>query len=174
MLPLDCQEGNHAPLDSSSTEMYQRDSWSHFARFVVLLLHSSCPVQRERHCSNAKVLSCGEHVSRSFVSPSTSCNAPSSSNSEGEVPSTLQCFCSCPTHVSGCRYWARHTIRAWISVPLYAHSKGRQDLMLECLAGELLYLASLAFVCWRNPVAALWVFIVPFLLTSFAIMFGNW
>ena len=72
------------------------------------------------------------------------------------------------------RYWAKHTFGAWFHVPLYAYRKGRRDLLLECLAGELLYLLALALISWKNPVAAIWLLLLPFLLTSVAIMFGNW
>lgn len=72
------------------------------------------------------------------------------------------------------RYWASHALAAWIRVPLYAYKKGRFDLLLKCLASEALYLAFVSLTAWANFVAALWLLIIPFVITSLALMFGNW
>ena len=73
-----------------------------------------------------------------------------------------------------CRYWARHAIGAWIAVPAYAFTCKRWDLLWECLAGEVSYFAAAALIARSAPVAALWLLLVPYVVTSFAIMFGNW
>jgi fatty acid desaturase len=56
----------------------------------------------------------------------------------------------------------------------YFGRKRRRSLMLRAFAGEALYLGAvtaLLFVDWRPAVV---VFVVPFLVTRFAMMAGNW
>lgn len=57
---------------------------------------------------------------------------------------------------------------------MYAYRKGRLDLLLKCLLSEALYLAVVGVCVWANPVAAVWLLVVPYLVTSLALMFGNW
>ena len=59
-------------------------------------------------------------------------------------------------------------------VPLYAYKKKRMELFWECLVGEALYLGLVGLAVWATPVTAIWVLIVPFFITSLALMFGNW
>ena len=44
----------------------------------------------------------------------------------------------------------------------------------RCLMAEAAYCAAM-LALWRlNSVATTWVFLVPHVVTSFALMFGNW
>ena len=61
-----------------------------------------------------------------------------------------------------------------MEVPAYACRAQRWQLLAQCLATEAAYLAAVGLLASRNLVAALWVFIIPYLLTSLALMFGNW
>ena len=63
---------------------------------------------------------------------------------------------------------------AWVEVPLYACRRRRWALLGQCLATEGAYLAA-ACLLWRwNAVATLWVLALPYLVSSLALMFGNW
>ena len=73
-----------------------------------------------------------------------------------------------------CRYWARHACAAWLEVPWYACRARRWQLLAQCLATEAGYLTAIWLLARWNAVAALWVFTIPYLLTSLALMFGNW
>ena len=73
-----------------------------------------------------------------------------------------------------CRYWARHACAAWLEVPWYACRAQRWQLLAQCLATEAGCLAAVWLLASWSAAAALWVFIVPYLLTSLALMFGNW
>jgi len=47
-------------------------------------------------------------------------------------------------------------------------------LAISCGLVEVAYLGGLALL-WRvNWVATLWVFVLPFVVSSFALMIGNW
>lgn len=71
-------------------------------------------------------------------------------------------------------YWARHVLAAWVEVPMYALKIGRISLLAECLAMEASYMLAVCLLWHFNSVATLWVFVVPYLLSSLALMFGNW
>ncbi len=71
-------------------------------------------------------------------------------------------------------YWCRYWIGAWFELPVYAARRKRFDWAARTVRSELLYWAVLALL-WRvNHVATLWCFIIPFFLSSFLFMFGNW
>ena len=73
-----------------------------------------------------------------------------------------------------CRYWLRHALGGLVEVPLYALHKRRWALAAQCIASELAYLVAV-LALWRvRPVATLWAFIIPYAVTSLALMFGNW
>ena len=72
------------------------------------------------------------------------------------------------------RYWLRHGVAVWGELPLYAVRKGRFNAAAQCLAAEAAYCCMLAALWRLNAVATLWVFLLPFVISSFALMFGNW
>lgn len=57
---------------------------------------------------------------------------------------------------------------------MYALKIGRISLLAECLAMEASYMLAVCLLWHFNSVATLWVFVVPYLLSSLALMFGNW
>ena len=71
-------------------------------------------------------------------------------------------------------YWARHALLGPIEVPLHAAIAKRWDLLAACLLTESSYVVAIAWLRSIAPVATLWVFIVPYMVSSFALMFGNW
>lgn len=72
------------------------------------------------------------------------------------------------------RYWLRHGILIWVELPVYALRKRRLCAACRCLAAELSCCAAMAALWRLNSVATTWVFLIPFVVTSFALMFGNW
>ena len=73
-----------------------------------------------------------------------------------------------------CRYWFRHATLAWLELPIYALSCRRYKLAAEVVAAELMY-GSVVFGMYQwRPVATLWLFLIPYLLSTLAMMFGNW
>ncbi|KAJ9514696.1 hypothetical protein QJQ45_028421 [Haematococcus lacustris] len=71
-------------------------------------------------------------------------------------------------------YWCRFFVGAWLELPLYAARRKRSALSLSTLASELLYWLLGAWLWRRNTVATLWTLVLPFLLSSFLLSFGNW
>jgi fatty acid desaturase len=44
-----------------------------------------------------------------------------------------------------------------------------------CLATEISYAVTIAYLyCYVAPIATFWVLILPYIVSSFALMFGNW
>ena len=91
-----------------------------------------------------------------------------------------------PAHQQGCqvldrgtvwfhgRYWVRHATAAWLELLLYAVRRRRMGVLLKSAAAETLYFG-IVYMLWRwQPVQTLWVFILPYIVTSAAFMFGNW
>jgi fatty acid desaturase len=72
------------------------------------------------------------------------------------------------------RYFLRFFFGALFQLAFYFSKRGRRALMLRCIVGETLFLAcivALACVSWRATVV---VFVLPFIITRFAMMAGNW
>lgn len=63
---------------------------------------------------------------------------------------------------------------AWVELPLYALRRGRWAALAACLATEAAYLGGVQVLWVANPMATKWVFVIPFFISSFALMFGNW
>lgn len=71
-------------------------------------------------------------------------------------------------------YWVRFWAAIWIELPLYAFWRRRYGLLAQAL-GSLAAFATVAALLQRvSPVATLWVLVVPFFVSSLAMMFGNW
>ncbi|DBA80504.1 TPA: hypothetical protein ACH3X1_007775 [Trebouxia sp. C0004] len=71
-------------------------------------------------------------------------------------------------------YWLRYLVGIWIELPLYAIKAQRWHVVLECLSLEAVYIALVACLWHINRAATVWTCIVPLMVTSFALMFGNW
>ncbi|GFR48554.1 hypothetical protein Agub_g10453 [Astrephomene gubernaculifera] len=72
------------------------------------------------------------------------------------------------------RYWVRFWLGTWVELPLYALRKGRPRQAAACVACATTYWAVLAALWRLNSVATLWALVVPFFVSTFALMFGNW
>lgn len=71
-------------------------------------------------------------------------------------------------------YWMRFSLAIWMELPYYAWARGRNDLFIKCMCTSTVYLGGLYYMHSLYPVQTLWVFMVPFGVASFAMMFGNW
>jgi hypothetical protein len=72
------------------------------------------------------------------------------------------------------RYFLRFFFFVLYEISRYFVRKGRRSLMVRCVLGEFLFTATvvgLFFVNWR---ATLCVFLLPYIITRFAMMAGNW
>src|SRR5260370_29620014 len=72
------------------------------------------------------------------------------------------------------RYFLRFFFGALFQLTRYFAGKRRRALMIRCIIGELTFFAGifvLFFVDWRATIA---VFVLPFVITRFAMMTGNW
>jgi hypothetical protein len=72
------------------------------------------------------------------------------------------------------RYFFRFFFLISLELPIYFRRVKRRGLMIRCFGGEMLFLltvAGLAYLNWRATVA---VFVLPFLITRFGMMAGNW
>jgi hypothetical protein len=72
------------------------------------------------------------------------------------------------------RYFLRFLFLVLGELTRYLGRKGRRGLMIRCLAGELMFYAAVAGLTYLNWRATLVVLIVPFVVTRFAMMAGNW
>jgi len=71
-------------------------------------------------------------------------------------------------------YWLRFVFLSTIELPIYCARRRRYGLLSKLLAGEALWLLLLRTLYGLRPVQTVWVFLVPFLVSSFLLMFGNW
>ena len=71
-------------------------------------------------------------------------------------------------------YWLRFLLAVWVELPAYAFMRARYRLAARCVASTAVTaLAYSALAAW-NPVGTLWVLVLPLLLGSLLLMFGNW
>lgn len=71
-------------------------------------------------------------------------------------------------------YWMRYTTAIWFELPYYAYKRDRMKLLRHSLTSAAFYMSMLYVLYGLNPMATKWVFMYPYLVTSFALMFGNW
>jgi fatty acid desaturase len=72
------------------------------------------------------------------------------------------------------RYFFRFFFLVLIELSIYLEKRRRRGLMLRCIAGELLFYLGVAALLCLNWRATLVVFVLPFVITRFAMMAGNW
>lgn len=71
-------------------------------------------------------------------------------------------------------YWLRFAVLGLIELPVYAVKSKRWGTVLHCLLTEALS-ACCIYKLWHvNPVGTFWIFIAPFLISTLALMLGNW
>jgi fatty acid desaturase len=72
------------------------------------------------------------------------------------------------------RYFFGFFVAALPALTVYLAKRKRRSLMIRCICGEVLFVAAMAvlfYVDWRATVV---VFALPFVITRFAMMAGNW
>ena len=72
------------------------------------------------------------------------------------------------------RYWLRFTLLGGPDLLLYAVRRGRWAHVGRAGMAMLVYWAVVAWRVSVAPAAAIWTLVVPYLITSAALMFGNW
>jgi hypothetical protein len=72
------------------------------------------------------------------------------------------------------RYFFRFFFAGIYELTRYFAQRRRRSLMFRCLLGETVFLGGVVALCFVNWRATLAVFILPFLITRFAMMAGNW
>ena len=65
-------------------------------------------------------------------------------------------------------------VGTWVELPLYAATRGRPEWTARAAAGGLGYWLMIGALFRVNAVAATWTLLLPFLVSSFCLMFGNW
>lgn len=50
----------------------------------------------------------------------------------------------------------------------------RWDLVCQCVCMEAVYIALVLCLWHINRAATMWTLVLPLVITSFALMFGNW
>jgi hypothetical protein len=63
---------------------------------------------------------------------------------------------------------------SWTQLPQYALKTGRHAVLAKSVTTELAYLTAVRLLWQYNHVATLWVLVLPFFVSSLALMFGNW
>jgi len=71
-------------------------------------------------------------------------------------------------------YWLKFFTTTYFYLPYYAIKRGRTDLAIQSTAACIGYFWLINFTWKINAAASVYVFIIPNLITSFALMFGNW
>ena len=68
----------------------------------------------------------------------------------------------------------RHAFAAWLELLFYALRKRRLSLLAKSAAAESAYVITV-YILWQwKPIQTLWALILPYAVTSLALMFGNW
>lgn len=71
-------------------------------------------------------------------------------------------------------YWAKFFFTTYFYLPYYAIKKGRNDLALQSTLACMCYFLMVRTMLKYNTAATMYVFVLPQIITSFALMFGNW
>ena len=72
------------------------------------------------------------------------------------------------------KYMLRFVIGIWVELPYCLFRKQRYKVAAHCISGELIFLTSIYFLFTFRPIATTFVFILPTIVISFALMDGNW
>jgi len=71
-------------------------------------------------------------------------------------------------------YWGKFVTATWFYLPYYAAKKGRFNEAATTLIGSILYSFAVYQLTKHNFWATFYAFMLPLVVTSFALMFGNW
>jgi fatty acid desaturase len=71
-------------------------------------------------------------------------------------------------------YMLRFAVAIWVELPYLLFRQGRYQVVTQCLAGELFFFGTSAYLFSLRPIATFFVFLFPVVFISFAMMQGNW
>jgi len=71
-------------------------------------------------------------------------------------------------------YWLKFYTTTYFYLPYYAMKRGMYTLAMQGILGSVAYFFTLHMSYQRNPAATIYVLLLPNIITSFALMFGNW
>jgi fatty acid desaturase len=72
------------------------------------------------------------------------------------------------------QYWVRYVFAIWVQLPYYLFRRARYSLLVTCVAGQAIYLGGTYLLYTRvSAQATFWTIIVPYLVSSLLLMFGN-
>jgi fatty acid desaturase len=72
------------------------------------------------------------------------------------------------------RYMLRYVFLIWFELPYYLVQQKRYKVAARCLTGTVAFFLSIYYLFQLRPIATLFVFILPTIILSFALMEGNW
>jgi hypothetical protein len=72
------------------------------------------------------------------------------------------------------RYWLRFMTLDNFGLAAYLWRAGRRAALARYAAGSLAFFTLVALLYWRSPAATCVVFVLPYVLTRFFLMAGNW
>ena len=72
------------------------------------------------------------------------------------------------------KYMLRYTFLIWFELPYHLIRQKRHKVAIRCLAGISIFFTSTYFLFELRPISTLFVFILPTIILSFALMEGNW
>jgi hypothetical protein len=70
-------------------------------------------------------------------------------------------------------YWLRFALGGWVETPLRCVRYGRWRLLAASVAAEAAYFGCAAAAWKLNPRATLWVLLLPYAISTLALMFGK-
>jgi fatty acid desaturase len=71
-------------------------------------------------------------------------------------------------------YWGWFMVSTAINLPRYLIRKNRSKLAYKTLFGEFGFYVAAGLLLWLVPVGTFFVFVLPFLVVRFLMMWGNW
>ena len=71
-------------------------------------------------------------------------------------------------------YWAVFMVSTLVNLAIYLVRHGRTRLAWKAVIGEVLFLGACAAGLWLSPFPTLVVFVLPYLIARFLMMWGNW
>ena len=72
------------------------------------------------------------------------------------------------------KYMLRYVFLIWFELPYHLALQKRYKVAIRCAVGSLTFFTSVYFLYGVRPIATLFVFILPTIILSFALMEGNW
>jgi fatty acid desaturase len=71
-------------------------------------------------------------------------------------------------------YWARFSFGSWVELPYHCWRKNNLQLFVQACTCSILFFTVMITGFSIDAVGTLMVFAIPFVIVSFALMFGNW